>query len=557
MDLSPDDVAEIMELSRTGKLLIISIHGNFLSPVANYGIRSAVIEKVRNLADSANVILTVFANPYMLEQFGDPARYRALVMAYEDMDLSQKFAAQMIFGSIPARGRLPVSSGIYFREGDGMNTDHYFRLKYSIPEECSMDGDILKGIDSIVLNAISKEAFPGCQVLVARNGVVVYHKAFGFHSYDRRQPVELNDIYDLASVTKIAGTLPCLMKLVDEKRVDLDQQLSAYLPALDSCNKGHLVIKEILSHKAGLQAWIPFYLSTLEPMNPGEQLIRHQLSAKYPLRLDMNTYVNRNIRYADSIYAAEYSSAYPIQVANHLFLKKEYTDTIFRKIYLSELSEKKEYKYSDLGFYFMMQIIETMTDSSLDKYVYQNFYKYLGTGTMGFLPLTRFPPDRIVPTENDLVFRRQLLQGYVHDMGAAMLGGVAGHAGLFSDANDLAKIMQMYLQKGFYGGRRFFSPETFDLFNTCYYCDEGIRRGLGFDKPEPDEKKEGPTCRGVSPESFGHSGFTGTFAWADPVSGILYVFLSNRIHPDQDNTRIYDMNVRTNIQQLIQNAVIQ
>jgi CubicO group peptidase (beta-lactamase class C family) len=271
----------------------------------------------------------------------------------------------------------------------------------------------------------------------------------------------------------------------------------------------------------------------------------------------MITYINRNTRYVDSIYSTEYSPDYPIQVADRLFLQKAYPDTIFQKIYHSELSEKKEYKYSDLGFYLCKQIIENLTDSSIYDYAYHSFYKYIGTSTMGYLPLNRFPRDRIVPTENDLVFRRQLLQGYVHYMGAAMLGGIGGHAGLFSNANDLAKMMQMYLQKGFYGGRRFFSQETFDLFNTCYFCEEGVRRGLGFDKPEPDETKIGPTILDVSAESFGHSGFAGTYTWADPESGILYVFLSNRIHPDQDNTRLYDMNVRTNIQQVIQDAIIQ
>jgi beta-glucosidase-like glycosyl hydrolase/CubicO group peptidase (beta-lactamase class C family) len=556
MDLSTQDMAEIMELADDHNLLIISIYGTFQGKIDNYGISFPVIEKIRTLADSAVVILSVFANPYILEQFGTPGKYRAVIMAYENTALSQRFAAQLIFGGIPAKGRLPVSSGNFYQEGDGMNTDHYFRFKYSIPEESMLDAVRLRGIDSLVLDAISKEAMPGCQVLVARNGVVVYHKAFGYHTYDTTRPVELSDLYDLASVTKILATVPCLMKLVDEKRIDVDERLSAYLPGLDSATTGNLIIKEILSHKSGLAAWIPFYLSTIEPMNPREPLIARQLSASYPFRLDMITYVNRNTRYVDSIYSTEYSPDYPIQVAGRLFLQKAYPDTIFRKICHSELSGTKEYKYSDLGFYLCKQIIETLTDSSIYDYAYHNFYKYIGTGTLGYLPLNRFPRDRIVPTENDLVFRRQLLQGYVHDPGAAMLGGIGGHAGLFSNANDLAKIMQMYLQKGFYGGRRFISRETFDLFNTSYYHEEGVRRGLGFDKPEPDETKTGPTIPDVSASSFGHSGFTGTYTWADPESGLLYVFLSNRIYPDQDNTRLYDMNVRTNIQQVIQDAII-
>jgi len=556
MDMTERDMDEIIRLAAEHNLVIISVHGNLQDSRHNYNISTTSIEKIRRLSDSTGIVLAVFANPYILEQFGDPVKYRAMIITYDNSSLSQRFAAQLIFGGIPAMGRLPVSSGNYYKENDGIDTGPLLRLKYSIPEECSMDSRILEGIDSIVQDAINREAMPGCQVLVARNGVVVYHKAFGYHTYDHRRPVELTDLYDLASVTKITSTIPCLMKLVDERRIDINEKLSTYLPVLDSTNKGDMVIKDVLSHKSGLLPWIPFYYSTIEPMNPNQQLIARQLSPGYPFRLDMNTYLNRNIRYIDSLYATEYSEDYPIPVADHLFLRKNYPDTIYRKIYESEVSEKKEYKYSDLGYYLLMQIIETMTDSSLSDYACHNFYKYIGAGTMGYKPLERFPRDRIVPTENDLVFRRQLLQGYVHDVGAAMLGGVGGHAGLFSDANDLAKIMQMYLQKGFYGGRRYISGEIIDLFNTCYYCGEGNRRGLGFDKPEPDTSKVSPASRGVSPESFGHSGFTGTYTWADPVSGILYVFLSNRVHPDQDNTKLYDMNVRTNIQQVILNAII-
>jgi beta-glucosidase-like glycosyl hydrolase/CubicO group peptidase (beta-lactamase class C family) len=549
------DFAEVSRLAADHNLIIISFFGNIQGMKNNYGISTMAIENIRRLSDSTGIILTVFANPYILEQFGDPGKYLAVIMAYETSMLSQKFAAQLIFGGIPGEGRLPVSSGIFYKVGDGVETDVYARFKYSVPEESNMDSKIMVGIDSLVQEALAIEAMPGCQILVARNGVVVYHKAFGCQMYDARQPVRLTDLYDLASLTKITSTVPCLMKLVDEKRLDVSEKLSTYLPVLDSTAVGDLVIKEVLSHKSGLLPWIPFYYSTIEPMNPREQLISRQLSAKYPFRLDQNTYLNRNIRYVEGIYSESSSEDYPVPVADRLYLRKDYVDTIFQKIYQSEISDKKEYRYSDLGYYLLMQIIEAITDTSLADYAYENFYKYLGAGTMGYKPLERFPKDRIAPTENDLVFRHQMLQGYVHDVGTAMLGGVGGHAGLFSDANDLAKLMQMYLQRGCYGGRRYVSEETFNLFNTCHYCGEGVRRGLGFDKPEPDESKVGPSIPDISPESFGHSGFTGTYTWADPVTGIVYVFLSNRVHPDQDNTKLYDLNVRTNIQQIIYDAI--
>jgi len=463
----------------------------------------------------------------------------------------------LIFGGIGSSGRLPVSSGTNFKEDDGLSIQSYSRFKYSLPIEAGLNADTLKLIDSLVLDAIRQEAIPGCQVLVARDGVVVYHKAFGYHTYLKRQAVTLEDIYDLASITKISSTLPSIMKLRDEGRLNVDDTLGSYLPGIDTTNKSGLILKEILSHRSGLKSWIPFYLSTIETMNPKESLISTKFTVKHPIRLGDATYVNRNVKYIEGIYSREYSPDYPIQVADYLYMKKEYRDTIFKKIYESDLSDAKDYVYSDLGLYLLMQVVEEMTDSSLYSYAYHNFYKHLGATTLGFLPLNRFPVSQLVPTENDMVFRRQLLRGHVHDMGAAMVGGISGHAGLFSNANDLAKMMQMYLQKGYYGGRRYLSEETMDLFNTCNYCDEGIRRGLGFDKPDPDPDPERGSNApdSASAESFGHYGFTGTITWADPVHGTLYVFLSNRVNPDQDNIKISEMNIRTGIQQLVYDAI--
>ncbi len=557
MDAADKDYQLISNVLHDYNLLIVSIHGTFLQRTGNYGVSKDAIRCVRGLADSVRLVLTVFSNPYLLQQFEDPSLYDAMIIGYEDSELSQAFTAQLIFGGIASAGRLPVSSGKNFKEDGGLSTNSCSRFKYSLPIEAGLNADTLRLIDSLVLDAISEEAIPGCQVLVARNGVVVYHKAFGYHSYLKRQAVKLEDIYDLASITKITSTLPSIMKLRDEGRLSVDDTLGSYLPGIDTTNKSGLVIKEILSHKAGLKAWIPFYLSTLETMNPKESLISTKYTVKHPIRLGDATYVNRNVKYIEGIYSREYSQDYPIQVADYLYMNRDYRDTVFRKIYESELLDEKEYVYSDLGLYLLMQVVEEMTDSSLYSYAYHNFYKHLGATTLGFLPLNRFPVSRIVPTENDMVFRRQLLRGHVHDMGAAMLGGICGHAGLFSNANDLAKMMQMYLQKGYYGGRRYLSEETVQYFNTCHYCDEGIRRGLGFDKPDPypDPEKGSNACDSASVESFGHYGFTGTMTWADPVSGILYVFLSNRVHPDQDNIKLSEMNIRTGVQQVIYNAI--
>jgi beta-N-acetylhexosaminidase len=291
-------------------------------------------------------------------------------------------------------------------------------------------------------------------------------------------------------------------------------------------------------------------------MDPDDNLISNRLSPRYPFQLSENVYLNKNLKYKDNAYSDTFSEQFPYQVADRLFMNRIYRDSIYYWIINSALSGKKEYKYSDVGYYFFQQIIEELTDTSLYSYVYHNLYKPLGVNLTGYVPLKRFPKERIAPTENDLYFRRQLLQGYVHDPGTAMMGGIAGHAGVFSNANDLAKIMQMYMQKGQYGGRRYFSEATFDLYNTCIYCNEGIRRGLGFDKPELDPEKEGPTCPSASASSFGHSGFTGTLAWADPDYDIVYVFISNRVYPDQDNSKLYDLSTRTLIQQVIYDAII-
>jgi beta-N-acetylhexosaminidase len=537
-------------------LVLIGIHNTDMRVTMNYGISDETFSLINSIAGNKHVILNLFANPYSLDRLGDTNKVDGIIIGYEDNTLTQMFAAQLVFGGIPARGKLPVSANEIYRAGDGILTGDGFRLKYSLPESAGINSEMLYKIDSLALSAIEQKAFPGCQILAARNGIVFYHKAFGYQTYDKKRPVLLTDIYDVASISKITGTLPSLIKLTDRGMFNVDSTLSAYLPWLDTCDKGALVIKDILTHCSGLIPFIPFYYYTLETMDPDDPLISNKLSARYPYQLSENTFLNKNLKYRDNVYSETFSEDYPYQVANRLFINRIYRDSINYWNINSELSGIKEYKYSDIGYYFFQQIIEELTDTSLYSYVYNNFYKHLGVNLTGYLPLERFPRERIAPTENDIYFRRQLLQGYVHDPGTAMMGGIAGHAGVFSNANDLAKIMQMYLQKGIYGGRRYFSEATFDLYNTCIYCNEGIRRGLGFDKPELDPEKEGPACPDVSPNSFGHSGFTGTLAWADPDFGIVYIFISNRVYPDQDNARLYDLSTRTNIQQVIYDAII-
>ncbi len=531
--------------------VIVGIHNTDMRATRQFGITPQIIDIVNRLAGNTRVILTVFGSPYSLYFFNNLKNISSIVLAYEDNVLTQSYAAQLIFGGIPARGILPVTITPDYISGAGLKSFTATRLKYSVPEEVGMCSGILAEIDSIVVNAIKKKAMPGCQIFVAKDGVVVYHKSFGYHTYLNERPVSMDDIYDLASITKIAAAIPAIMSLYEEELVFPENKLSVLLPELENTNKSDLLLKDILTHQARLQQWIPFYFSAYQTLFPDEQLFSRTLSARHPFMIGNSLFLNRNHRFADYFHRSTPDAVFSIQVAENFFLNKAIVDTIFRKINESELRPQNDYLYSDLGFYYLKKFIERKTGERLDTFVHNRFFNKLGATTLGFLPLQRFARERIVPTENDVAFRRQTLHGFVHDPGAAMMGGIAGHAGLFSNANDLGKLMQMYLWKGEYGGERYFYPATIDRFTKCYFCNKGNRRGLGFDKPETDPKKNGPSGKLSSPESFGHTGFTGTIAWADPAHQLVYIFLSNRVYPEQTNNKLLDLNVRTQIHDTI------
>ena len=506
-------------------LVIVSFHKTNRIPKKNYGISYASMRKVEELAKTNNVIIDVFANPYSLKKYVDLNNFKAVIVSYNDWKITQNISAQVIFGGIPAKGKLPVSINDNFKQGTGVFFEKSIRLKYTSPKDAGMNNNMLYKIDSIALNGITEKAFPGCQIIAAKNGKVFYNKSFGSQEYNRKNKINQYDIYDLASITKVVATTVSLMKLKDENKFDVKKSLSYYLPYLDSTNKSDIIIQDVITHQARLNPWIPFYLKTIK---------------------------NDSIR--NSIYSTTATENKNTIVADNLYILDSFKDSMYQRIADSKLRKKKEYRYSDLGFYLMQQIIETQTKKSLDKYTYDNFYSKLGAYTMGYNPLNKYPKSEIVPTEDDTKFRKQLVQGYVHDMGAAMMGGVAGHAGVFSNANDLAKIMQMFLNYGTYGGYQYIKPKTVKEFSTCQFCPSN-RRALGFDKPEMNHNKIGPTCDLVSAESFGHTGFTGTYAWVDPNNGILYIFLSNRIYPDMENKKLIRMGIRTKIQEVIYQSI--
>ncbi len=550
-ELFPDDTT-LERLLRQYNTLIVSTYytrsfGN------NFDIPPGVREFVNRINFNGTRIFNHFGYPYSLSALGSLDQFGTVLVSYTNDEMNQRFAAQGLFGGISFKGILPVSTGIGIGAGQGVTTKGEIRLSYGSPESVGMSSDSLLKMEDVIKKALSEKATPGCQLLVARKGQVVWNKAYGYHTYQNRRKVEIGDLYDLASVTKIAATIPSIMKLSDQKLFDVDSTLSTYLPELVNTDKGALNIRDVLTHQAGLKAWIPFYMSTIEPLDTSQQLFSTKFSTIYPYKLGPVAFANRNIVYKDSVFDFEYSSEYPLQVADHLYLRRDYRDSIYQTIQDSELGERN-YLYSDLGYYYFYRMVEQIADTLFYPYTWYNFYGPLGARTLGYLPLNRFDRQRIVPTENDIIFRRQLVHGYVHDPGAAMLGGVCGHAGLFSNANDLAKMMQMYLNYGTYGGKRFIDSSTVAEFTRCQFCENENRRGLGFDRPmeEPDS---GPASNSASEKSYGHSGFTGTIVWLDPEYDLLYIFLSNRIHPDQYNVKLVTENIRTDIQEIIYHSI--
>ena len=488
-------------------------------------LKSNDLYKINFLAKNNNVILDVFAKPYSLLPITNFDAIEGLVVSYQNNAIAQIVSAELIFGAIEAKGKLPVSIHTSFKVNDGFSTEKLSRLGFSSPENVGMNAEILSKIDGIANKAINGKMTPGIQVLVARKGKVIYQKSFGYHTYDKTIKVQNSDIYDVASLTKIMATLPNVMVQYDHQKINLETTLGTMLPIFKNSNKATINFKDLLSHYAGLAAGIPFYKATMD-------------KSSFPSEV-----------YFRKISEEQFSK----KMADSLFIRNDFCDTIMKMIVKSKIALKKEYKYSDLTFMILKDYLEKTKSKTLDVLIQENFYRSLGMNNSSFNPLEKFDKNRIPPTENDTYFRRQLLQGYVNDLSAALEGGVSGHAGVFSNAMDVAKIVQLYLQKGKYGDQQYFSEKTFDDFNTCYFCAAGNRRGVGFDKPQLGA--EGPTCGCASMTSFGHTGYTGTMAWADPDAQIVYVFLSNRTFPIAGTNRLSKENIREDIQKVIYEAI--
>lgn len=440
-----------------------------------------------------------------------------IVWSPANTNVTAQYVPQLIFGGVAATAKLPQSFSSKYNVGTGFQTAKV-RLGYSVPEDVGINSVNLAGIDLIAEEAIREHAAPGCVVLVAKDGKVIFNKAYGHHTYDSDAlPDRVTDIFDMASVTKVSATTPSAMRLYEQGKLALDSTMGHYLTIASNTNKSDIRVRELLLHEAGLVPYIPFY----ERLKPED-------------------------------HSSDSSAAYPTKVADGYYLRKDYyKDVMLPEMLHSGLRTRGKYVYSDLSMYFTKEIVETITAEPLNVYAQEQFYNPLGMQTAGFLPRNRFSRDRIIPTEDDTYFRHTLLVGYVHDQGAGMVGGVSGHAGYFATANDQAILFQMLLNKGSYGGVQYFQPETVEMF-TSRQSDRS-RRGLGFDGWGPIADSHYPS-HDASPGTFGHTGYTGTCVWVDPKYNLVYVFLSNRVNPKVTD-KLLSLNIRPRIMDTIYEAI--
>jgi beta-glucosidase-like glycosyl hydrolase/CubicO group peptidase (beta-lactamase class C family) len=514
--------------SRLGNanVVVVSLHQMNNTPSHSYGLGDGALRFLKSLqADpKRKTVVVAMGNAYGLKYLESA---RTLVCGYEDHYAAQIVVPQVLFGALPARGKLPVTVSETMKVGTGIATADLHRLRYAAPEREGLDSKIMSQIDHIALESIVTAATPGCQVLIAKNGTVVFDQSYGYGTYDQSQPITNSTLYDLASVTKVAGTLQAIMYLKDQGKLNLEEKVSTYLPEMQRTNKRDMTVRDVLLHQAGLKAGIPTWERTV-----------------------------RDGTLKPAYYSSQRTDDFPNEVAPGEYSIKAADDSVWawtlRSALLPKVKGKYPAEYSDLSFIIMKRLSEKILGQPLAEFLPNKFYRPLGLGTMTYNPLTRFPKSCIAPTENDTYYRREQLQGTVHDQTAALVGGVGGHAGLFATANDLAVLMQMNLQNGRYGGNSFFQSPVVTEFSHPQVA--GNKRGLGWDRGDPS-KPEGPTSRLAPASTFGHTGFTGTCVWLDPDNQILYVFLSNRVYPDAGNIKLRTYNIRTRIQEVIYKAM--
>jgi CubicO group peptidase (beta-lactamase class C family) len=496
------------------------VSGCNLLVVAVSSTKEADAELARAVCKGKRYILAFFTSPYTMSLYKDLIKdAEAVVLGYENTQLAGEATAEVIYGGLPAMGSLSVSVPDLYKVGAGLHTSK-IRMGYRLPEEEGLSSQKLDKIETIVNEGLNEGAFPGCQIVIVKGGNVVYNRAFGSIDQDTAHRVTEETLYDLASVTKAMATVPAVMLMRDARKLELGTKLSSLIPALAARHdKKPLTVREALFHETGLPASYPFYKLTA------------------------------------GMTSDTLSERCSLPVARGIFIDPAFRDTMTQKIASLTLKNRGSYLYSDLNFILLRQAVEKASGKPIDQLLAAELYRPLGAWSVGFNPTLRSDSLTIAPTEDDKTVRRQLLCGYVHDEAAAFSGGVEGNAGLFANANDLAKVAEMWLEGGEYGGERFFSPETVKLFTQTK--SPKSRRGLGFDKPNMSDSRLSPTCRQAPGSTFGHTGFTGTCFWVDPDNDMAYIFLCNRVYPTRNNPRLVAGNYRTRIQEVIYEAMNQ
>ncbi|MBR5215739.1 MAG: serine hydrolase [Bacteroidales bacterium] len=524
-DASDEEIRRTAKQFKSYDYVVLNIRNTSSYPSKNYGITSAMINFVKELPNSTKLIFNLFGSPYALDKFSFGRNLSSLLVGYEDNEMVANAMVDILVGKISPKGKLPVSVKKY-KCGSGFEFKGFLSPE-SLPVSL-IDNQYIRKIDSLLIDGINQKAYPGCQVLAMKDGKIIYEGNYGKFTYDGEQTVHQDAVYDIASLTKLFASSFALMKLYDEGKLDVNSTLGDFFPFMNQSDKGNIKLIEFLTHQSGMTPWIPIYKMTCKDKC-----------------LDVNYY-------RESI-----DEEHTVRVAKNMYLSDEFKYEIYDTIMKSELKEKK-YKYSDLGFYFVPGIVESITNQSFESYLQETFFEPLNLNHICFKPLNKHDIHNIVPTEDDKYFRNQLLCGDVHDQTAALFGGVSGHAGLFSNARDLAVMMQLLLNGGYANGTQFISEETINYFTSAPFADNENRRGIGFDKPELDpEAKYYTPSKQSSMASYGHAGFTGTFAWADPANNLIVIFLSNRVYPTSDNNKLSKLNLRTEIHDLFYKAVLE
>ena len=546
MRVAQDSLRSLEERLRPTQRIIVALH------TSNVGVYDTWLQK---LAADKPLVLVCFEPQKVLEKLPKTVeKASAVILAHDSTDKLQQYVARVLLGKEAVDGKLSIPLGETLLAGAGISIDPNAPRSYQ-PEDFGMDSTVLAQIDSIALEGIRSGAYPGCHILIQKEGYPVYNKCFGTHTYEDDIPVKENDLYDLASLSKTTGTLLAVMKLYDEGKFGLTDKVSKYVSELRNTDKENLTVQDLLFHESGLPPYLPFYMEAIDLKSCKGGLFRKKRDADHQVQVDANLYACTSFSYKPEYVSGTYSDEYPLQVADSIYLKKEFRQVILDKIVKTPL-KSRSYRYSCLNFMLLKEMVEKLSGTSMDIYLDSVFYRPMGLTHITYNPLRKFDKSQVVPTVKEDFLRKGPLQGYVHDEAAAFQGGVSGNAGLFASARDVAQVYQMLLDKGVLGDRRYLTRATCELFLTMKA--KNSRRGLGFDKPDPEHEENSPCAEGTPASVIGHTGFTGTCAWADPDNDLVFVFLANRIYPHPfERKALMRLNIRPRIQQVMYHSLME